>query len=699
MKQRDILAEFIYRLNEKAKFLIQNPFWSQPFVGFSFDSSLPPKFLKALEKGGLLTEGTDAVICILGEWGEVAEGIIFTDRAMYLSSPKNSQKKLKVRYCEITRLRYESTESAVKPRLLINVEGNSYDQIVDVEMWSKRCIYDYLQFACGKLEFDKARYKDIMSIRLEQTLQADVASLPAGIVYGNVSNASSIYFDDKILTPRGHGFAAEHANHLYDVYRGKHAKIVGDDNAKNGPDRLVNGVQIQSKYCRSGSACIQGCFQDGKFCYWNPDGTPMQIEVPSDMYDAALQAMKSRIVRGEVAGVTDINEAENIIRKGHFTYAQARNTAKSGTVESIVYDAASGAIIARNSFGLTAVLTFAGAIWNGADMDMALESAAIQGLKVSGATFVTAVLSGQLSKAGLNSALVESSEALARMIGPKTSALIVNAFRSGTNIYGNAAVKSLAKLFRTNGITAAVSFTVLSIGDVGNIFSGRISGSQLFKNMTKTASSIAGGTAGWLGGSTAGALVGSTVPVIGTGIGSVVGGIAGALGGGGLASGVTGAVLDAFIEDDANQMVEIIQEVFTQLSEEYLISKEEADKIVDLLQKKLTGDVLKSMYSSGNRANFARCLMEDYFKDILYDREYIALPTLSKMQKGIRLTLGNIETEDIEKILLLQRLCSLLYYKKIALENMELEEAEKVKLLSRLCLLLTDKLNNTTTAS
>ena len=36
------------------------------------------------------------------------------------------------------------------------------------------------------------------------------------IVYGNISNASTIYGTDKFSTPRGHGFAAEEANHLFD---------------------------------------------------------------------------------------------------------------------------------------------------------------------------------------------------------------------------------------------------------------------------------------------------------------------------------------------------------------------------------------------------------------------------------------------------------------------------------------------------
>ena len=44
--------------------------------------------------------------------------------------------------------------------------------------------------------------------------------------------------------------------------------------------------------------------------------------------------------------------------------------------------------------------------------------------------------------------------------------MLVNAFRSGTNIYGAAAMKSAAKLLRSNVITGVVTFAVLSVGDV-----------------------------------------------------------------------------------------------------------------------------------------------------------------------------------------------------------------------------------------
>ena len=190
----------------------------------------------------------------------------------------------------------------------------------------------------------------------------------------------------------------------------------------------------------------------------------MQIEVPSDKYESAIQAMQERIRRGEVPGVSDPNEAQQIVRKGHFTYEQAKNIAKAGTVESLTYDAANGMIIASSAFGVTAVLTFATSVWNGDTPEIALKNAAYSGLKVGGISFVTAIFAGQLSKAGLNSLLVGSSEAVVRVMGPKTSALLVNAFRQGKNIYGAAAMKSASKLLRGNIITGSASVVILSAG-------------------------------------------------------------------------------------------------------------------------------------------------------------------------------------------------------------------------------------------
>ena len=123
-------------------------------------------------------------------------------------------------------------------------------------------------------------------------------SQTAGTVYSNVSSGATVYGEEKFHAIRGHGFAAERANTLYDRYTGHDARILGDDNAKNGADRLVDGVEIQSKYCKTGGKCISECFENGQFRYIGSDGKPMQIEVPSDKYESALQA-RSVFVAGK----------------------------------------------------------------------------------------------------------------------------------------------------------------------------------------------------------------------------------------------------------------------------------------------------------------------------------------------------------------------------------------------------------------
>lgn len=491
-----------------------------------------------------------------------------------------------------------------------------------------------------------------------QNGEIEALAVSSGIVYGNVSNSSTVYGMDKFNTPRGHGFAAENANHLYDkvskgdfLGKGK-VNLTGEEIdpktgriIKNGADRVVDGVNIQTKYCASGSKCISECFENGRLRYLNADGTPMQIEVPSDKYEAAVKAMENRIKNGQVPGIDDPSKAKEIVRKGNFTYEQAKNIARFGTVESITFDAVNGAIIATGAMGISATITFATAIWSGEDFNVAIKKATYAGLKVGGTTFVTAILSSQLSRAGLNSALVGSSEAIVTLMGPKASAMLVNAFRSGGNIYGAAAMKSAAKMLRGNAVTGAVSVVVLSSFDVANIFRGRISGSQLFKNIANTASTVAGGTAGWVGGATAGAAIGSAIPIIGTAIGGVVGGILGSFAGGAAAGKVSGVVLDEFIEDDANKMVKIVETVFTELAEDYLLNKKEAENTIDKLKDKLTGKLLKEMFASSNRAEFAKNILEPLVEDEVKTRKLVSIPSKNEMYNGLREVLEELSDE------------------------------------------------------
>jgi hypothetical protein len=343
-----------------------------------------------------------------------------------------------------------------------------------------------------------------------------------GIAAGIIENANT-YADNVILNAeRGHGFAAEKANHLKDSLAGKSAKIVGGDNAKNGADRLVDGVNIQTKYCSSGSKCIQECFEDGRFRYFNADGSPMQIEVPFDHYEAAVQAMESRIKRGEVPGISDPAKASEIVRKGGFTYQQARNIAKFGTIESVTYDAVNGVRIAGTAMGLTAAIAFAHSVWQGEDMDVALEQACWSGLKVGGATWVSSILMAQIGRTGVEQSLRPATDFMVKQMGPKAAAWVANGLRGGSKaIHGAAAMSNASKLLRGNLVTGVVTTAVLSSVDVARLINGRISGQQLAKNVTTTAAGVAGGAGGYAIGAGIGTML---LPGVGTIVGGLVGG-------------------------------------------------------------------------------------------------------------------------------------------------------------------------------
>lgn len=463
----------------------------------------------------------------------------------------------------------------------------------------------------------------------------------AGLGIGTYHTVNNQYEEEKFHARQGHGFAAERANNLFDRLTGHKAKILGDNNAKNGADRVVDGIYIQSKYCATGSRCVNESFENngnGEFRYYI-DGKPMQIEVPSDKYEEALQKMEEKIRRGQVKGVSDPNEAKNIIRKGHFTYAQAKNIAKAGTVESLTYDSVNGVIIASSAFGVTAMITFATSIWNGEDFDDAIRIATYSGLKVGGTAFVTSVIAAQLSKAGLNSALVASSETIVSIMGPKASAVLINAFRAGSKpIYGAAAMKSAAKLLRGNAITSGITFVVLSSVDVANIFRGRISGQQLFKNMTETAAAVGGGAGGWL----AGGAIGSAIF---PGVGTIIGGIIGTLVGGSAAGKASNFVVGKFIEDDADKMVRIIQDTFTELASEYLLSKGEAESVIDSLKQILDGKKLKDMFASRDRAQFAKDMLVPLIEEETSKRKFIHKLSDKKMFISMKKVLEEISDE------------------------------------------------------
>lgn len=436
--------------------------------------------------------------------------------------------------------------------------------------------------------------------------------------------------NDKLLRfngRQGHGYAAEQGNNLYDTINGKNAEILGDDNAKNGPDRIVDGQLIQTKYCQNANASVNSGFKNGKYRYLDSNGNPMQLEVPSDQYDEAIRIMEEKIRKGQVPGCKNPKDASKIIRKGNITLKQAINIAKAGTVESLVFDAAHGAVIGLSAAGISSTIILAKALWNGEELDTAIDMAMYSGIQAGGIAFVTSVVSSQVTKTGVGNLLIKPSNELVKLLPSTVRKQLLTAIRAGAPIYGAAASKNLAKLLRGNFITQVVTVLVLSSNDIYHYAQGKISGEQLFKEVITLVS-------GLIGGGVVGALLAPLGPV-GIFIGCIIGS--------GLSSEAMRRLLNQFIEDDAVKLIEIVNSRLTILADEYLLSKSELDLVVEVLRGCLIYSKLLEMYASKDRIIFADELIEKCIQSVIVWRTRVRNPGQFIFTKGISRVLDKLD--------------------------------------------------------
>lgn len=434
-------------------------------------------------------------------------------------------------------------------------------------------------------------------------------------VYSKVKNN----FDGK----QGHGTAAEYANNAIDKLNPfNKAEHLGSDNAKNGADRVVNGQLIQCKYCQTGSDCIKNaCDEQGYFRY-----PGQQIEVPHDkkIYDGAVKAMERKIAEGKVMrpdGSIETNpeNARNYVRRGHITYHQSLDIAGSGSIASITADVTQGVICSIPGAGITAVLTFATAVWNGEDLKVAAKTSAIAGLKVVGKNTAIFTLTMQLSRGKVN---------VTKIVGGKiTKDYATNYVASGARkvakkISSSDFAKSklgkkigLNKIDGRQVIGGTVTAVVVYGPDVCKAFQGKISGKQLIKNSTVNTASLVGAALG----------TAIPIPVLGNMIGGAV------------ASFVAKKILDNFIEDDAVTMFRIMREEFLDIVMLFSFNKEEFNEIVTAtIANSEMPKVLQAMYQSGTPKDYADALINAEVQAVLAKREKI---TNEKIEQGMQLLL------------------------------------------------------------
>ena len=436
----------------------------------------------------------------------------------------------------------------------------------------------------------------------------------------------------KYHTKGGHGFAAEDANNMADRLRGKNAELVGKGNQRNGADRLVDGVLVQSKYYQTASETMRSAFnRRGEYRY-----AGQVLEVPKDQYDQCVQRMRQAIREGRVPGHTDPKDAKDLVAKGTVTYKQARNIARAGNIDSVKFDVKTGAAVAVGTFGLSFAINYAQGRWQGLDHDDALSLATSEALALGATAWVTHLVSAQLLRtkaAAVGTVAARSAvrSAARSAFGRKAVESIATA-SLGKAVHGAAAVNHVSKLLRSNVLTGAVVATISCTPDFYRAaFDNSISWQQFTKNVVVQVVGVAGGVAGWMGGAAAGAAVGSVVPGVGTAIGGIAGGILGALCGGAASAHVAKDIADGIVEDDAEALIRTLQAELRRLAREYMLSGAEVEQVVEAVRGEVDRDWLREMYreTQGHEAlgrRFVRNRFEHEFKEIARGRRTVPWP-------------------------------------------------------------------------
>ena len=336
----------------------------------------------------------------------------------------------------------------------------------------------------------------------------------------------------KYHTKGGHGFAMEDAHAMYDRQCGRIVDQCGRSNELNGADRIVNGQPIQTKCYRTAARTFSSGFDSAtnQFRY-----VGQKFEVPSDQYSEIVQRMRQAISEGKVPGVSDPNKATDIVIKGRYTYAQAKNMAKAGNLDFIKFDMRVQASACAFACGISGGIAFIIAKCNGESTAEALKIAAKSGFQSAGMAMLGGVMAQQFlrTEVGRNFAAAAThavrpimhsamKSELGKSVITKTASAVV-----GKNVTGAAAANVLTKAARTNVIVSGAMAVATTIPDAVKLCRGKISGAEFCENTACNVTSVGGG---WAGAST-GAAIGSMVcPGIGTAIGGIIGGIAGGVG-------------------------------------------------------------------------------------------------------------------------------------------------------------------------
>jgi hypothetical protein len=352
--------------------------------------------------------------------------------------------------------------------------------------------------------------------------------------------------------------------------------------------------------------------------------------VPKDQYEEALQLMKKKILENKVPGVTDPEQASDIVKQGDVTYKQACNIAKAGNLDSLWFDVKNQAVVTGCAFGISFVIVYGVGIWQGLKPKEAFKNAFGNALKTGTIVLVSGVGSQQLLRTSFGRTFAAFTTKLSRQlvtkiystkVGKEIIERIASTIMKKT-LHGAAAKNVVSKFLRTNWVTASVVTIVMSIPEAYNVIVGKNSMVQFGKNSVVNIA----GVGGCFGGAALGMAIGGPV-------GSLIGFLGGLIGGLFAALGIK-KLLNLIAPDDSKIMIESMNEAIEELAFDYMITEDDLEKkIIPKIQEVVNAKWLKQMYKySGGRKNiekqkqYVREQFEGNFEEILKNKSLVKIP-------------------------------------------------------------------------
>lgn len=588
-------------------------------------------------------------------------GCLYTDRGIYIVYKINGEtKKEFIDYKCLYQVEY--IPGTVKfIYTLIDFETISFKRKtidlnqIDVYEAEGACIYNIckkiIDFGINKSLYrnsivNESQYRDLIdSIQHDKFAYLDINQLfdlgeTAGMIY---TLGRSLDFNKKELKGymngrQGHGYAAEYGNNTIDRFLGR--QVVNEAQnldssgrqVKDGADRIVNGVPIQTKYINSPNNFIQEVVVGGHLRYMQ-NGVPIKLEVPRDKYDSFVDSFQRKIDNGEIAEIAPGSNAKDYIRKGHLTYDQSYTTVQALTIQGVAIDTLNALGLGKDVAVANFIVHFAIETWDGKSVEDAFRVSLQAGGRELSHSVLVNVLVQQFSRNNFANVFVRNFVGTEKAGYAKIQNPIYNLSNFVAEEVKNTelAKSEIGKCLGLDKVDAyQVINTTVAVGiiygpDVIKAIEGRISGKQLFKNSAVATASLGAGKFAAAVAKEVFGIVGGVPGVIISTFGSMFGGY------------VAKRVLDSYIQDDSVRMFIVLKKEFLDVTMQINLSQEELLFIADnTIGAENISDILEEMYISGEEKRFARELVVGITVSILAQRKKI---TYDQMARGAAITL------------------------------------------------------------